>query len=1152
LYGSLSTLFIREHGLEDQVKPATGTISGIDRSWSAKRKGTIKVQIFSGQCTAEAEMEVVDQVEPVIIGLLLFPELGYSINGVPIDFPSGKSGHEKAEVAKEAEAYLYQRPKAWAPEYFYEETQRNELLAAIKDLVDENSKCQGVAASAIPESVIKIESKQHIFVPQYPIPLHMHPAVDKQIADWQEQGVVRKARTGEGTQSNTPLTAGKKKDAHGNKTGTRVCMDSRKTNDNLDTTGEADISQEPPRIADVLKRIQGFKIGTSLDCDSGFTQFAIDEASKGRTAFRWKGVRYVWNRWFFGIKIATGRFQRVMEIVLDGVECVIIFVDDIFIFTKTDDMDAHIRTVREVLKRLNSHNILLNAKKCHFGFTKVLLLGHLVGGNARSPDPLKVQTAIEWPMPTTGKAMQRFLGFMNFVRDYIPQYAVIAQPLIALAQRKTFAPDDTAQAAHKMLVESLQHAPVLKPMDHERPLVIATDASQYGLGAILYQEEQDGTRRFIQFASTTLKGGQENYSATKRELLGIIFALRKFHFYIYGGPKFILYTDHKALTALFTKHELSRVMADWLTTLLEYNFEVRHRPGVSMIMPDALSRVTNEIRAREERQKNNAAKAATREERQKENAAKAATSVINEIRAREERQEANAAKAATSAHNENTRSHTHPVIRKAQVVVDVDEMPPHTERELKQFIRERLLKQTIEGEEERAEYLRKAHAELHQGADALFRKVFRAGYFWQGLRKDCQATVQRCTACLRWNVAREGFHPVKNLRADAPWDHVAIDLLKLDKSKTGMMAVLIMVDVATRYVVTKPLPDCKAKTIAAALYEVISLFGPPKVMQSDNGPEFVNSTLEQLCKQASINHRFVAAYNPRANGLAETMVKKLKLLLKKQLEGQIDVWDRVLPGVTLQMNMSDTALSKTPPFTLFHGRIANTFSDYRLAELKLQFGAGNDVPQAQRETIVAHSDIVNDVVMPAINEAVHARQDKQNAARDKKRKLVTQDYPPGSVVMLRTPDLVRPDSHPLYSGPHIVVRKNTRGTYTLEDMDGKIVQRKGGIPVSALKFVADTRVPLTDAHGDLIEQQKSYEVQKILQHEEREGENHFLVRWTDPTANDTWQRARDFDNVTQLTEYLRKAGNGKKSTNQRQRKGVTTRSDNRRSGHSNE
>jgi hypothetical protein len=198
------------------------------------------------------------------------------------------------------------------------------------------------------------------------------------------------------------------------------------------------------------------------------------------------------------------------------------------------------------------------------------------------------------------------------------------------------------------------------------------------------------------------------------------------------------------------------------------------------------------------------------------------------------------------------------------------------------------------------------------------------------------------------------------------------------------------------------------------------------------------------------------------------MVKKLKTLLKKQLEGQLDRWDTALPGLTYRINVSDSALSKTPAFTLFLGRSANTFSDYRLAELTLLYGEDDDVPQAQKDDVVAQHAVVSEVIMPAVNAAVHARQDKQNAARDKKRVIVTRDYPVGALVMLRTPDLIRPGSHPRKTGPHIIVRKNARGTYTLQDLDGKVVQRRGGIPVSALTFVADTNVPLTDAAGDVI------------------------------------------------------------------------------------
>jgi NAD(P)-dependent dehydrogenase (short-subunit alcohol dehydrogenase family) len=135
-------------------------------------------------------------------------------------------------------------------------------------------------------------------------------------------------------------------------------------------------------------------------------------------------------------------------------------------------------------------------------------------------------------------------------------YSEIAAPLEALRKVKSFVLTKRERSSFRSLVDAINSSPVLHVADPSLQYNVATDASQTGMGAVLYQVEKSGKKRYIAFASKSLNGAQRNYSATKRELLGMMFSLRQFHEYLWGNH-FVLYTDHNALTSLHTKSDLS-------------------------------------------------------------------------------------------------------------------------------------------------------------------------------------------------------------------------------------------------------------------------------------------------------------------------------------------------------------------------------------------------------------------------------------------------------------------------------------------------------------------------------------------------------------------------------------------------------------------
>jgi transposase InsO family protein len=165
------------------------------------------------------------------------------------------------------------------------------------------------------------------------------------------------------------------------------------------------------------------------------------------------------------------------------------------------------------------------------------------------------------------------------------------------------------------------------------------------------------------------------------------------------------------------------------------------------------------------------------------------------------------------------------------------------------------------------------------------------GLFWRGMKDDCAKCVEACLPCL--NISKHGFHPLKPIHAELPMDHVAFDLKEFPRSAEGYIYMLVLVEICTKFVFLRPLPNKTMDTISNTLFEAFYLLGFPKIIQSDNGTEFVNQVIKALTTTARIDHRLITPYNPRANGAAERYVQTASNAILKELQGHDDQWDGI-------------------------------------------------------------------------------------------------------------------------------------------------------------------------------------------------------------------------------------------------------------------
>ena len=345
-----------------------------------------------------------------------------------------------------------------------------------------------------------------------------------------------------------------------------------------------------PRIDDSLDTLAGACCFSTLDLASGYWQVEVAEEDREKTAFATHQGLYQFRVMPFGLCNAPGTFERLMEITMRGLQwrTCLVYLDDIIVFAPT--WEIHMQRLDEVLGWIESAGLRLKASKCFFARPEVHFLGHVVSGTRVATDPSKTRAVRDWPQPRDVHEVWSFLGLASYYRSFVQNFATVAKPLFALSEKsRQFAWSEECQASFDTLKEKLMTSPVLAYPLPEGELIMDTDASDVGLGAVLSQMQAE-TERVLSYASRTLDKPEKNYCVTRREMLAVIFGLRKFKHYLLGR-KVRIRTDHASLRWVTQFKEPEGQVARWLEELSAYDFQIEHRPGKSHGNADGLSRI---------------------------------------------------------------------------------------------------------------------------------------------------------------------------------------------------------------------------------------------------------------------------------------------------------------------------------------------------------------------------------------------------------------------------------------------------------------------------------------------------------------------------------------------------------------------------------
>lgn len=744
------------------------------------------------------------------------------------------------------------------------------------------------------------EDARPVFARARPLPYATYDATSAEIDRLQAEGVIEPVNFAEWA---VPIVVVAKEEGK-----IRLCADfSVGVNDALN------VHQYPlPRPADLFHRLNGGKIFTKIDFASAYHQVEMDEQSKKILVINTHKGLFRFNRLPFGIASAPAIFQQVMEKTLAGIPGVGIYLDDIII--SAADETTHLRRLRQVLTRIRRNGFRIQKKKCEFGKSSIDYLGFVVDQHGRHTSPSKTAAIERMPAPTNLAELRALLGFINHYAVFLPQLATRLSPMHRLLRKDdkgkfpAFKWSPECEKAFAEVKKSLLSPLMVHHYDPTLPIVVSADASPFGVGAMLAHRLPDGREVPVAHASRTMTATETRYPQVEREALALLFAVRKFHTYIYGR-EFILRTDHQPLTKIFgSKRGLPTTsvnrLHNYAVTLMAYRFTIEYVRGEAFSEVDGLSRLPLKDEKASEEEKEVTLR----------------LNVVFKEKLSELPVKADAVAEATKKDQLLQR-----VVRFHQqgwpnrlTGADKEKLLPFFKIRYELAVMHDCILwglRTIIPEALRQQVLRQLH-ESHPGKVGM-QRLARRYLWWPGLDADVQRVVNECDKCIRCLPDPPRSPPQPWIDAVRPWQRIHVDFAGPFE---GAMW-LIVIDAHSRWPEVAKM-SIGQTTTAHVIFELSKLFaryGFAETVVSDNGRQFASDAFAEWCRSHGVTHRRTTPYQPQSNGLAERFVGSFKQAMLKSGGGEEGTEVRALKYLQRYRITPHPATDKAPA-ELFLGR----------------------------------------------------------------------------------------------------------------------------------------------------------------------------------------------------------------------------------------
>ena len=783
------------------------------------------------------------------------------------------------------------------------------------------------------------------------IPPHLYKEVRDYIDDLLTNGWIRESFSA----YSSPIVSVRKKD------GTmRICVDYRALN------GKTRPDAQPiPRIQDILDSLGGSKWFTTLDMSKAYHQGYISERFRHLTAFSTPWALFEWIRIPFGLRNAPPAFQRYINRILGDYKGVICepYLDDILCYSRT--FEEHVEDVRKVLKRLNAKGVKLRAEKCCFGKQEVRYLGRLVSADGYRADPAEIEAIEKFrePPKTVGE-LRSLLGFMGYYRCYVKDFSRRVKPLYDLLKeekepgekvkggkkpgkknnsKEPLSWSNTHQQILDEMITVLQSPEVIAYPDFESPFFVTTDASNSGLGAVLYQK-QGGIDKVIGYASRTLSEAEKNYHlhSGKLEFLALKWAItERFSDYLRYGPPFEVFTDNNPLTYVLTTAKLNAVGMRWVNELAEFQFTIHYRRGKENVDADYLSRRSLPIKEFKE----------SCTEQIQQPSLKAVLSATNvgllpvackKVTVDQLKLSPESEVLKVTAEELQQKQQLDNVIEPVYKAVVAGCRPKKTEWKLlsrdskllmrnfkKLLIRDGiLLRQTqkytqivLPEEFHKVVYVELHDKMAHLGVEKVVDLAVQR-FYWPRMAADIQHYVQKqCRCVISKKPVQQEKAQLVTIEATRPLEIVSIDFMHLDKCKGGYEYAMVVTDHFTRFCQVYATRTKTTRAAADKLFnQFIMLYGYPERIHHDQGGEFESKLFKELHRLTGIHSSKTTPYHPQGNGQTERFNRTLCNMLKALPEKSKRDWKNELHKLAFAYNSTVHKTTGYSPFYLMFGR----------------------------------------------------------------------------------------------------------------------------------------------------------------------------------------------------------------------------------------
>jgi hypothetical protein len=661
------------------------------------------------------------------------------------------------------------------------------------------------------------------------------------------------------------------------------------------------------RIDDMLSFLGTSNYFSVFDLYKGFHQIEVAPKDRPKTAFLSHRGLWQFKRMPMGLMNSPATFQRCIDAVLGDLKwniCICYF-DDIIIFSKT--FEDHCRHLRLVLQRLMDAGLTISPKKVQLFRQRIKFLGHIVEPGRVYPNPEKVRAIQNYPPLRNREEVRRFLGLVSFYRKFVPNASIHAKPLTDLMKEDVkFCWGEKEKEAFDFMRKVLTELSELHLPDLNGQFIITTDASKIGLGAVLSQVK-DGVRFPIWYASRCLKPAETRYPIPELECLAVIWAIEKFRGFI-EYTKFVIETDHQALTWLRRMKEPSGRLAHWFLILQHYDFDVHYKPGNNpcMRLPDALSRVEENLfldtipklsRGFLVKEQNSDPYLGPLKKFLRGESVTSDSTTIEKLK------------------RDSERSH---VLVDGTLIrfVGPKNKPWEDENSYWRLWIPESMKDNI---------MKIFHCDQMAGHLGIRRTYLRLEerVYWFGMQKDATKFVRICIKCQESKNYRIPKAPGSSFQPESPWDVIAVDLMgPYPRGALQNQYLLVVVDVFTKYVEMFPLRVATSEKVVEKLWKISCRWGLPKVIISDNGTQFTSKHYIQWCEMNGIQNFNISAYHAQAN-ITERYNETIKSMIVSTIN-QCRDWDRHINELAFALRTSYNDSTKFTPAYLNTGRELRT------------------------------------------------------------------------------------------------------------------------------------------------------------------------------------------------------------------------------------